>query len=370
MTMSLAMNSPLITIERHLASLLLSAKGWSQYQQGDVSKVELQPFVQAVRTLSERYTQHSVGAYNLPLITSDIDAAAYALYYLPINAAKVVHLAPLLELSRSRLRVADFGCGPGTVALALLASSATLFDFLFIEKSQPMQALAQKVVSTWSANNARGVVRIASHIPSDEAATYDIVFAANSIAELHDDLMHDTIQRLLSLLAPNGILVLLEPGQQLHTRRLMTLRDRLLEQHPTLSALFPCTHNNPCPMLRSSATDWCHGALEWIQPPLNAQLDDALAFNKHRIKYSALVMRLGATPQAGYRVLAPSTKGAQGIETLVCGGDFYGLTRIRKGSRTDGNRPLEKASVFDRVIVTEGALPNASQATLRNEGPH
>ncbi len=106
-------------------------------------------------------------------------------------------------------------------------------------------------------------------------------------------------------------------------------------------------------MLASSETDWCHGTVEWQQPRLNAHLDDLLSFNKHRIKYSAFIFQRGGVTPAGIRVLTPPQKTRAGIDTLVCGEDTYGVVRIRKGARSERNRALEKASVFDRLLVSE-----------------
>lgn len=362
------MLSPLEIIEQHLASTLLSPEGQTQYQQGDVGKVELQRFAASIKALSEGYTSHVVGERALPSIPSDRDAAAYALYYVPINAAKVLHIAPLVTPSRPHIRVADFGCGPGTLALALLACSSCHFDFTLIEKSPHMLSLAERLITSWKATEARGIVCRCTDIPTQGYGSYDLVCAANSLAELTDERMLDTVRKLSALVAPNGTLVLIEPGQHHHTRRLMAVRNVLLEENASLVPLFPCTRRDSCPMLSASSTDWCHGTIEWRQPPLHAQLDDILGFNKHRIKYSAFVFRNGGVTNPGYRVITPAEKGPQGIDSLLCGPDYYGVVRIKKGARTDENRPLEKAAWFDRLLLTAGSLSDTADAVFHNVG--
>jgi hypothetical protein len=113
-------------------------------------------------------------------------------------------------------------------------------------------------------------------------------------------------------------------------------------------------------MLHSSETDWCHDTLEWRQPRLNRQFDQILSFNKHRIKYSGFVFQRGGHLQEGVRVITPPEKTRAGIEATLCGHDLYGIARIRKGTRSDANRALEKASVFDHLLMSEpciGDLP-------------
>jgi ribosomal protein RSM22 (predicted rRNA methylase) len=348
--------SALHIIEQHLAQTLLSAKGWAQYQQGDVSKAELQPFVEAIRQLSALYTGHFVGKQLRSIAASELSATAYALYYLPINAAKIIHLSPLLELTRPELNVLDFGSGPGTAALSLLASSAASFNFTCIDHSAGMRSIAQKVIAAWPAAERQVQVSCHAQLSVTQGQQYDIVCAANSLAELHEDECSKVLSSLLSVLAPGGTLLLLEPGQQTHTRRLMGIRDRLLQSDSNLSVLFPCTRHDACPMLRASAHDWCHGTLEWRQPPLNAQLDAELGFNKHRIKYSAFVFQRNGKQLPGYRVIIPPQKTTRGVEATLCGENFYGPVRIRKGERTPNNRPLEKASVFDRLTGDAGTV--------------
>jgi SAM-dependent methyltransferase len=358
------MLSPLETIEQHLVSTLLSPEGQAQYQKGAVGKAEILGFTASIKALSEGYTQHVVGARKLSSISVGRDAAAYALYYVPINAAKVLHISPLINPTKQHIRVADFGCGPGTLALALLASSSSTFDFTLIEKSPHMLSLAERLITTWTATEARGLVQSCSEIPTQNCGSYDLVCAANSLAELSDKHMLDTVRKLRALLAPNGTLVLLEPGQFLHTRRLMSVRDTLLEENPSLMPLFPCTRRDPCPMLSTSPTDWCHGTIEWQQPPLHAQLDAILGFNKHRIKYSAFIFQDGGTMHTGYRVITPARKDAQGTESLLCGPNHYGVVRIKKGARNAGNRPLEKAVWFERLLLTAGTLSDTREAVF------
>ena len=179
------------------------------------------------------------------------------------------------------------------------------------------------------------------------------MIAANVLAELDMQEGERTIHHLAQRVAPGGYLLIIEPGQQLHTRRLMHLRDTVLVSDRELAPLFPCLRRDACPMLAASETDWCHGSIEWQQPRLNAHLDDLLSFNKHRIKYSAFVFQREGKVLDGVRVITPPQKTRIGIETLVCGHDTYGIVRIKKGTRSENNRALEKAAVFDRLIPSQ-----------------
>lgn len=346
------------TIEAHVARLILSEEGWRQYQLGDVGHKELAAYVSALQLLSSSYTGHSVGERLTAAVSRDIEAKAYALYYLPINAAKIELLLPVLETLPSPLRVLDFGCGPATASLALLFQTDQPTELTCVDSSPHMRAVAKTLLGASPVHEQLINLSILSDIP---AGTYDLIIASNVLAELDEAQQLERIENFLTQLAPQGILLLMEPGQQRHTRRLMSIRDRILRQRQDINPLFPCHRRDDCPMLASSVDDWCHGTIEWQQPPLSRQLDKLLGFNKHRIKYSAFVFQQGGTTRPGTRVLTPPRRGPRGIDTLVCGPDHYGLVTIRKGARSEATRALEKSAVYDRLSFSKpvhGEVPS------------
>ena len=357
--------SPLTAIERHVVEQLLSPTAATQHRCGDVSHAELRPFASEILRISRSYTGHEVGETLAQPVDSLLAAEAYALYYLPINAAKVAHLAPLVQSPKRCLKVLDFGSGPGTAPLALLATIPNELEVVCVERSAPMRAVAERLLKSWKGSATLSSLALTPTLPPD-GELFDVIIAANSLAELGQKDADALLKRLLALLGPRGFLIMLEPGQPKHTRRLMEIRDSLAG---ILSPLFPCTRSTLCPMLASSETDWCHGSLTWSQPPLSRQLDSLLGFNKHRIKYSAFVFQRGAELKPGVRVIVPAERTRRGIEITVCGEDFYGPVRIKKGQRSDETRALEKAAVFDRVELSEPPQPelSASVATTSSE---
>ena len=83
------MASPLFAIERHLVEQLLSPAASAQHTTGDVSQTELRSVVAEISRISRSYTGHEVGETLNQPVDSSLGAEAYALYYLPINAAKI-----------------------------------------------------------------------------------------------------------------------------------------------------------------------------------------------------------------------------------------------------------------------------------------
>ena len=338
-------------LERYLASRILSESAFAQYRLGDVSHRELQPYSTALRGISQAYVSHDSGTKLASPIPDTLAAQAYALYYTPINAAKILHLLPLLNFDRPEVSVLDVGCGPGTAVLSLLLRLNKKLRITCVESSPPMSELARRLISSWDINNNLLKVTMRSTLrPADD--THDLVVAANVLAELDAHQSQSLLDSLAHLVSPGGYLLLLEPGQQHHTRQLMRLRDRVISEHSSLIPLFPCLRADSCPMLSDSTTDWCHDTLEWRQPPLNAQFDHLLGFNKHRIKYAAFLFQRHGALREGLRVITPPRKTRIGSEALVCGESFYGVARLRKSARSEHNKAFEKAQVFERLLVS------------------
>lgn len=356
---ALQLMTHLDTLENFLASQILSAAAYSQYCTGDVSKYFLKDYAKEIRGISQAYVTHSVGSRLPSPVTSTQGAEAYALYYSTINAAKILHLLPLLTLPRT-LSVLDIGCGPGTAGLALLTALQHPFELTCVESAPAMRTVAERLLSQWRTPHPLEKLTMLGTLNASSRSEYDLIIAANVLAEMPHNDATLLIEILASRLRPEGYLLLLEPGQQAHTRRLMALRDQIVHEHHDLAPLFPCLRADTCPMLRTSDTDWCHDTLEWQQPRLNRQFDHLLAFNKHRIKYAGFVFQRGGVLLDGVRVITPPEKTRAGIEAILCGKDMYGIARIRKGARSDGTRPLEKASVFERLRMSTpriGDLP-------------
>lgn len=339
-------------LEDYLVTTLLSPQGAAQHQTGKVSKHELAPFLSEISAISNSYLAHNVGSTLTSPIKNIRSAEGYALYYSVINAAKVLHLLPNLVFDKDEISVLDIGSGPGTAGLALLTGLNKAIRLTCVEHSPHMRNVAERLLSRYEGAGTLSKLSIVPSLPSRPTDTYDLVIAANVVAELDTAEGERMMRSLAEKTAPGGYLAVLEPGQQLHTRRLMHLRNSLLESTDEFAPIFPCLRRDTCPMLASSEIDWCHGTIEWSQPRLNAHLDDLLSFNKHRIKYSAFIFQRGGITPSGIRVLTPPEKTRAGIDTLVCGEGTYGVLRIRKGARSERNRALEKASVFDRLLIS------------------
>lgn len=354
------MSAIVADIERLLADTLLSPKGADQYERGKVAQAELRIFAERIAEFSASYV-----ACQSPAIRSEDDAAAYALYYLPINLVKVLHLLQRCpaDIKTRPLRVLDFGCGPGTASLALLESFPLPTTLTLVDRSPAMLTMSSKLLNAWSLMKNIALVPFSAVLTLETSQEYDLILACNVLNELSNLEQERLCDKLLSQLSSNGVLLLLEPALQSSTRQLMQLRDTLLLKHRNLVPLFPCTHRDACPMLRESGEDWCHGTLQWTAPPLVNQFDSILGFNKHRIKYASLILQRDGHIPEGMRVIGESSKGRAGTEALLCGAEHYGVVRLPKRVRSEANRSFDRLSSYQRVR----AAPIGADGTLLEE---
>jgi hypothetical protein len=228
-----------------------------------------------------------------------------------------------------------------------------------------MRALAQSAIPGFSdALSGKSAGRLESlqllgFLPETHEP-FDLIIAANVLNELSTASSNELLESLVNRLADNGILLLLEPALLAPTRSLMASRDFLIAQHSELVPIFPCTHRRQCPMRAQSKHDWCHGSLEgsgrdFASSQLVRQIDSLLGFNKHRIKYSAIILQRGGSLRGGYRVLRDAERSSQGISVNLCGDDFYGIATLSKRASPEKKRAVRKLRQYMHLKMSSPA---------------
>jgi ribosomal protein RSM22 (predicted rRNA methylase) len=269
----------------------------------------------SIARLSRLFTKDRSGLGARYLDDPDM-AAGYAAYFLPVNFAKVqILLSEMPEGWANRdLSVLDVGSGPGTAALAVRdwlktheTSRSTGLHITAIDHSKATLTEATRLWHTYEQQVGGGPDRLLTFVePLEKSkwessstvtahAPFDLIIAANSLNELfHDSVDYldkrlRFVERLLSVLKPDGTLMVIEPALRLTARALHHIRDRLLE-HGTCSIYSPCLHERGCPAL-VKAEDWCHEERPWVPPSWITALDADLGFIKDALKFSYLLLR-------------------------------------------------------------------------------
>jgi ribosomal protein RSM22 (predicted rRNA methylase) len=337
-------------LETKVAELCLPEAAFKQYLQGKISDKYISEISQILLGLSERYIKGDKA------IMSSAEVHAYALYYLPVNLAKIRFLLTQLRpLSNKPLKLLDFGCGPGTAALACLQKFDQIQDVSLIDSSTACLEFAARISKIIA---PKITIQKSTEITSLQQKDFDLIIAANVLNELSAEQRESTLTNLLSLLAKDGQLLILEPASFDKTRQLMKDRDLLLSKNSEYSLIFPCTHSKPCPMLKDPE-NWCHGILparEWRSSELVGQIDTKLGFNKHRIKYSSLIFQNSSySNSSAARVIRTSDN--KSSAQICCQQGLINL-HLKTIKDTQSKRSLKSSDNFQLVELAKVLTKN------------
>jgi SAM-dependent methyltransferase len=204
---------------------------------------------------------------------------AYVHYYLPVNAEKVLRVLREMDAyapRRRKPRILDYGCGPGTAAIAAMihgpVGEVVLVDVVDEALDDARFFCHQFEVEP----------RILHEVPDEK---FDLIFAANVFAE-HRAALEER-------LSDKGYLVVIEPALRETTRRLQQWRDEVVARGYKVAA--PCLGRATCPMLEREDL-WCHQDVPWPRPASVADIDRRVGLSKESLKYSyAVITKQGRT---------------------------------------------------------------------------
>jgi ribosomal protein RSM22 (predicted rRNA methylase) len=268
----------------------------------------------AVAQLSRLFTKERAELTGLYL-EDPASAAAYLHYFLPVNLSKIQVLLDELPAdtfgNNRRCSILDLGAGPGTGALALLDWShehfkdmANNLSVMVVDTSPAALRQAERLWESYCrAAGITGATLQAKEADLErprnglfrgqiqQAGPYDLVILANCLNELSGSIDSRTslVATALSLLTPQGTVMIVEPALRGTSRALHQVRDQLLAEK-RCAVYSPCLHERNCPALLNPH-DWCHEERAWV-PPLSIQhIDRDVGFIKDALKFSYLLLR-------------------------------------------------------------------------------
>jgi SAM-dependent methyltransferase len=233
-------------------------------------------------------------------------------------------------------RAIDLGAGTGAAGRALRAKFGAGLEIVAVD------AVA-----------GPGVVRadLTRALPAVEGR-FDLVVAAHLLNELYVGRPPDARAALRAervaawaraLLAPGGVVVIVEPALRETSRELLVVRDLVLSGG--LEVVAPCFWTGPCPAL-ARERDWCHDA---APGPGGARVD-----------FSYLVVRAPAPPApptpGSLRVVSDLLRDKGRLRLYGCGGNGRHIYVRLDRHASDANWALGAARRGD-VLVVEGAEP-------------
>jgi SAM-dependent methyltransferase len=157
-------------------------------------------------------------------------------------------LAPRWPQLNGVTRILDWGCGTGIATRSLLTTGVITNPkvFLFDRSSGAMRFAAREIQRECPRAEVELLKRM--QIPSEPF----VLLVSHVLSEL-DERSFDEIKKLAAAAA---LVVWVEPGRSLESRRLSQVRDGLLASHHILG---PCRHQKACGVLQvGRENDWCH----------------------------------------------------------------------------------------------------------------
>lgn len=288
--------------------------------------IPLAELKRAADMLSRRYRAETRdGALHL---SSDLAARAYLATRLPATYAAVrasMESAAELAPDFAPKSLLDVGAGPGTALWAASDCWPSLEQAVMLETSPSIRALGEELsrhsrlqTIEWRAGDVtRGLA---------ETGQFDLVTLAYVLDELSPDDGLVLVEKLWQATA--GMLVVVEPGTPAGWRRMMAVRQRLIEKGAHLAA--PCAHKATCPI---TAPDWCHFSRRVARSRLH-RLAKGGEVPWEDEKYIYLAATRFPVVAADARVLAPPKMSSGRIELKLCLAD--GTVEEKLVTKRDG----------------------------------
>jgi len=208
---------------------------------------------------------------------------AYRYYYLPLNYLRcelVIKRGLQVGFFKNLETTIDWGSGPGTASFALaknLELNINLKNQILIEKSTEAIKSFQDLhihLKNPQITSELNFKKINCNVKKS------LLVFSYSITEMNS--LPDEWNQFEALM-------ILEPSTKQDGRKLLDLRKKLIAEGYTIWA--PCTHQQSCPLLEESKTDWCHDRTHVNTPPWFLQLEQHLPFKNKTITTSYLLAR-------------------------------------------------------------------------------
>lgn len=233
-------------------------------------------------------------------------------YFAYFHALNVVRIMAVLQSLKEVVpdfrsdRVLDFGSGLGASELAW----NEVFEkslWTFLESDKHAQKFHQCIHESSEAEPEW--IRAETEISNDP----ETVIASYSLNEL---------QKLPRFFLKAENLILIEPSTSHHARKLMQLRQQLIDSG--FSILAPCIHQSNCPLLLHSKKDWCHDRIHFNAPDWFKTLEEQLPMANRTLTFSYLVAskkHRAHIPEGSVRVIGDTMKEKGKTRQMICRGE-------------------------------------------------
>lgn len=276
-------------------------------------------WAQAVLRLSDHYVAHpgAVSPWE-----NDWAREALLSYYHPLNQARARAVAERgqgVGFFAGLDTLIDIGCGSAAASLGL-CDVHSFRSLQLIDRSRTVLSLAEKLApQNLKTTTATGTLEQFAAPSSGEGA---LVLLSYVLTETDPARARATLERVLGCKSKSPIeaIAILEPSTAQDARPLQALRPVLQDLGYHLWA--PCAHQEACPLLVDSKSDWCHDRTEPQLPSWWSELEAHLPMKNRSVTFSFLLARR-TPPQSsakGIRVIGDRLEEKTKVRQLICRG--------------------------------------------------
>ena len=214
------------------------------------------------------------------------------------NKQNIEQIKKAFNESGDTLNILDFGAGPLSASMGLLLALDFLemdlcskkINIMTVERSESMLKTGYDLMKASfgdKLNIEQSNYSSAMKLPHRA----DIILCANVFNEIPEKHRMVTLESIIEVL--KGVLIIIEPGQDVHSRSLATLRNVLLKTTKIkLEIISPCLHTLNCPLsAQSERKDWCWFKNTWRVPDAVSFIDKITGLDHRQLNYSYLCLR-------------------------------------------------------------------------------
>ncbi|MBN2857521.1 MAG: hypothetical protein JXN63_03885 [Candidatus Delongbacteria bacterium] len=235
------------------------------------------------------------------------------IYSILMQKQNIKEVVSSFENSGEEFVMMDFGAGPMSASFALLL----VLDHAGVD----MRSKNIRIITIERSSNmiSTGLDMIRAGFPSGPEFLHenftsplkaerkcDIILCANVFNEIPEKHRSSNIEDLLSL--SKGLILITEPGQEVHSKALSSLRNQIIENSGhSFSVISPCTHSAKCPLSsESDRQDWCWFSTAWRVPEQAAFIDRITGLDHRQLNYSYLFINSSGSSRSenAYRVIS------------------------------------------------------------------
>lgn len=237
-----------------------------------------------IKTLSDYFVQNPD---DLTPWDKEYCQKAYRYYYLPLNYIRnenVIQRGLDVEYFKDIQSTVDWGTGPGTASLALAQTLP--------------QELKKQILIDQSPVALKNFTDLKQYLKNPEYSNE--LKLKNLDVDYKKSLLVFSYSLTEMKKLPDGFfdfdsIMILEPSTQEDGRKLSELRQQLIDKGYYIWA--PCTHQQVCPLLTQSKTDWCHDRFHVQAPTWFWETEKHLPFKNKTITTSYLLAKKSAPPE-------------------------------------------------------------------------